>query len=299
MSFILITLLSSVFYSFCNVIEAQFVNYKFKKITTMVFYISIMNCMFLPLLLFFSMPTVPPKDVAVLLLLIGVIGSFQLYPYYKALQKMDTSAVIALWSIGYVIMPFMGYFILGEVLKVSQYVGFFMVIVSSVILSIGIDDVKRFKLNSAFYYMIVVSVCYSFFVVLEKKILTMDDNWVNVVIYPMIVGCVVPSMALLFMKSRRDIIDSFYKYKKGLKFLVLNELFGFAAFVAAVYGLVGLSPVVSTAIIATTSIFTFLIIWGLSRFSKLKYQENMSLLTVIKKFVCFAMIICGVVLSVS
>ena len=59
MFILFVALLAPFFSSFANIIECKLSNNIFKHPATMIFYISLMNCLFMPLLLFFGIPTLP------------------------------------------------------------------------------------------------------------------------------------------------------------------------------------------------------------------------------------------------
>jgi len=150
-----IAFLSPFFYAVAVLVESLLSNYTFKHQTTMIFYISMMNCIFLPLLLFFGMPTIPDREVWFFYFVLAIIDVGYLYPYYSAMKVIDTSIVSALFALGQVIVPILSYVILDDVLNLHQYVGFMIIIMASVVLSIKGKKIP--KLNRAFYYMLLSS----------------------------------------------------------------------------------------------------------------------------------------------
>lgn len=297
MFYVFISFLRPFFNSLANIIEGKLANTTFKKTTTMIFYVSLMNFAFLPLILLLGTPTIPSPPLFAMMVLVGIIEIAYLYPYYKAVKEIDISIVTALFSLGQITIPIMTYFTIGEKLSIYQYLGFFIIILSSIALSI--DNFKLTKINKAFYYMLGVSILLSFYIVLEKIILVKDDNWVNVVIYPTMTAGIIPLLFLLKKEIRDDIVVSFPLYKKNFKLMTLNEFFCFLAIATGIYGLSGLSPVILASITATIPIFTLAISCMLGKHFGLHCIETMTKKVIIKKLICFIFIILGVALAIG
>ncbi len=294
MSVLFIALLAPFFYSFANIIECKLANNIFKHPATMIFYISLMNCVFMPLLLFFGMPTLPALRAVPFYLLLAVIDVVYLYPYYKAMKVIDTSIVSALFSLGQITIPVMTYLLLDERLRESQYAGFLLIIAASILLSI--NDFRLPKLNRAFYYMLFVSLLRAFYVVLEKYTFGIDDNWINMIIYVNILSCLLPFSLFLHKKSAKRIKKVFGEYRKNCKIFCINELLCFFGCAASVFALSKLSAVTSSAISATAPIFLLAISFTLKKSFRIRLRETITPLIMAKKAVCFAGIIFGVIL---
>lgn len=296
MSYILIAFLSPFFYAMAVIIESQLSNHTFKRQTTMIFYISLMNAVFLPLILLFGMPSIPPMQCLWLYLLLAILDIVYLYPYYTAMKVIDTSIVAALFSLGEVTVPILSFLLLGEVLNLHQYVGFAIIIMASVALSIKGSRIP--KLSRAFYYMVFASLLISFRVVLIKYVITLDGNWINMVIYPNLISGLLPFSLLLIKNYRIDIIKNFPPYLHQFKLFAVNEFICFLGLACSIYGLSKLSPVVSSSIGATQPIFLLSLSGILLYFHQFKLKEKISRRVLMKKLFCFTLIILGVILVV-
>lgn len=73
----------------------------------MIFYISLMNAVFLPLVMIWGMPTLPPAKVFACYVVLAAIDVIYLYPYYLSMKVIDTSIVAALFSLGKITIPVM------------------------------------------------------------------------------------------------------------------------------------------------------------------------------------------------
>lgn len=297
MSFVLIAFLSPFFYAFANLIESNLSNRTFKRQTTMIFYISLMNCVFLPLILFVGTPSLPNPVSLGCFFILALIDVIYLHPYYTALKVIDTSIVEALFSLGQITIPILSYFILNETLGFTQYIGFIIIIMASVALSI--KGVKIPKLNRAFYYMLVASLLRALYVVLEKQVLNEDGNWVNMVVYTSLFSGIIP-FALLFNKGCcNNIKKNFKPYIAKFKYFAINEFFCFLGGACAIYGLSGLSPVVSVSIGATMPIFLLLTSYIVSKYFMVQLKEKLSIGILMKKLFFFVLMILGVILVVE
>ena len=272
MFILFVALLAPFFSSFANIIECKLSNNIFKHPATMIFYISLMNCLFMPLLLFFGIPTLPAPGAVPFYFLLAFIDVAYLYPYYKAMKVIDTSIVSALFSLGQITIPIMTYLFLDERLRESQYAGFLLIIAASIVLSI--NDFKMPKLNRAFYYMVFVSLLRAFYVVLQKYTFKEDDNWINLIIYVNIFSFLLPFLLFLHKKSAERIRSTFAEYRKNTKVFCLNEFLCFLGGAAAVYALSKLSAVTSSAINATAPIFMLFISLALKKMFDIRVKRN-------------------------
>ena len=297
MFFLLAAFGSPLFYAFAVIIESQLSNRTFKHQTTMIFYISLMNAVFVPLVMFLGWPSVPSTAAIVCYVLLAFLDIVYLYPYYTAMKVIDTSIVAALFSLGQITIPVMTYLWLDERLSLTQYIGFAIIIMSSIALSI--KGTKIPKLNRAFYYMVGASLLRAFYVVLEKYVLIEDGNWINMVIYPNLISGFMPFVFLLVGNWRKDIVRNFPPYLHRFKIFAVNEFLCFLGLAYGVYGLSGLSPVVSTSIGATQPIFMLGLSYFILKHFGLPLKEKLTARIIMKKLYCFVLIILGVVLVVQ
>ena len=289
-----IALLSPFFEALSDIIESLLSNRTFKHQTTMIFYISMMNFVFIPLVMLLEMPTIPVRGALVFYLVLAVIDVAYLYPFYSAMKVIDTSIVSALFSIGQVIIPILSYLVLDDILTLHQYIGFAIIIMASVALSI--KNTKIPKLNRAFWYMLFASFLLSFRVIVVKYTLNLEGNWVNLVIYPDIISGIIPFGLLFVAKYRKDIVKNFPPYLKKFKIFALDEFICFLGLVCSTYALDKLSPVVNSAINNMRPIFLLFIGAILLYFYNIPLKEKITIRTLIRKMFFFILMIFGVVL---
>ncbi len=291
-----IAFLSPMFYATAVLIESLLSNYTFKHQTTMIFYISMMNCVFLPLVLFFGHPTLPQGNMLWFYLLLAVIDVGYLYPYYSAMKVIDTSIVSALFALGQVIVPILSFVILREVLNLHQYIGFMIIIMASIALSIKGDKIP--KLNRAFYYMMLSSFMLSSRIIFVKLVIKEEGNWVNLVFWPNLISGIIPLGLLFIKKYRKDIVKHFPPYLHKCPLFALNEFVYFWAVTTETYGVSKLSPVVSASIDRMEPIFLLAISGFLLYVFNIKLKEKITMRILLKKLFCFVLMILGVILVV-
>ncbi len=85
MFWIVIAIFGPLFYGLANILDNYFVNKLFKHPAILVFYSSLINLLFLPLIFIFQLPKLPTLDMIPVFVIIGLIEIAYLYPYYKAL----------------------------------------------------------------------------------------------------------------------------------------------------------------------------------------------------------------------
>ncbi len=295
MNFVFAAFLPPLFLGMAVIIESLLSNKTFKHPTTMIFYVSLMNALFLPLLLFLGMPTVPSVKAFACYVGVAAISVGYLYPYYLAMKVIDASIVAALFSLGQITVPIVSYLWLGEELSFTQYIGFTVIVMASVALSVKGNKIP--KLNKAFYYMLFAAFIVSFGRVLEKYALETDSNWINLAIYPNLISGCMPLAFLGVKKWRQDIVKNFPPYLQKFKIFAVNEFICFLGTATGVYALSGLSPVITTAVAATQPIFMLVLSLLLCRHLGLCLMEKTSPQIMLKKLFCFVLIVLGVMLT--
>lgn len=297
MYFIWIAFLAPIFGGAACIIESKLSNHSFKHQTTMIFYISLMNCVFLPLILLLGRPSVPSDVQMMCYFGLAAIDVIYLYPFYTAMKVIDTSIVAALFALGQITIPLMSYLFLGEVLTLVQYIGFTVIIMASVALSV--KGTKIPKLNKAFYFMLFASLLKAGYYILEKYVLTIDGNWINMVVYPNLISGLMPFAFLLVPVWRKDIFKHFPPYLNKFKMFAINEFLCFLMLAAQVYGMSGLSPVESASIGGTEPIFMLVMSYFLLKQFNIKLNEKITHRILMKKVFCFVLITLGVILVVQ
>ena len=218
--YILLAFLTPLLHALSCIVDAHFSNNIFKKVPSLVFYATISNIIIIPFLFFFGTPTIPSLEILAILFIIALIEVCYQIPYYHALRNIDTSIVVALFSLGKISVPVLAYFIVNEKLSLTQYFGFGIILLSTFWLNF---DIKKLKINIAFFLMLVVSLLLSLSSVLSKYSLQSFD-FVTVLFWGSIFATSISLSLLLLPQYRTDIVSSFPQYKKRIKLFLSNEL---------------------------------------------------------------------------
>ena len=288
--YILLAFLTPLLHALSCIVDAHFSNNIFKKVPSLVFYATISNIIIIPFLFFFGTPTIPSLEILAILFIIALIEVCYQIPYYHALRNIDTSIVVALFSLGKISVPVLAYFIVNEKLSLTQYFGFGIILLSTFWLNF---DIKKLKINIAFFLMLVVSVLLSLSSVLSKYSLQSFD-FVTVLFWGSIFATSI-SLSLLFLPQyRTDIVSSFPQYKKRIKLFLSNELLNQGGTLAGTIALAHLPVLAVKSIGSSQSIFTLLLGFVLYKIFGNSFKENLTRQEVIKKLISFTAIIIGI-----
>lgn len=288
--YVLIAFLTPLLHALSCIVDAHFSNNIFKKVPSLVFYATISNIIIIPFLFFFGTPIIPPLEILAILFIISLIEVCYQIPYYHALRNIDTSIVVALFSLGKITIPVLAYFIVDEKLTLIQYCGFGIILLSTFLLNF---DIKKLKINIAFFLMLVVSVLLSLSSVLSKYSLQSVD-FVTVLFWGSLFATSI-SLSLLFLPQyRTDIISSFPQYKKRIKLFLSNEILNQGGTLAGTIALAHLPVLAVKSIGSSQSIFTLLLGLVLYKIFGNSFKENLTRQEVIKKLISFTAIIIGI-----
>ncbi len=293
--YVLIAFLTPLLHALSCIVDAHFSNNIFKKIPSLVFYATISNVIIVPFLFFFGTPSIPSLEILAVLFAIALIEVCYQIPYYHALRNIDTSIVVALFSLGKITIPALAYFIVDEKLSLTQYFGFGIILLSTFILNF---DIRKLKINAAFFLMLVVSVLLSLSSVLSKYSLQNVD-FVTVVFWISIFATSISLSLLLLPQYRIDIISIFPRYKKRIKLFLSNEILNQAGTLAATISLTYLPVLTVKSIGSSQSIFTLLLGFVLYKIFGNRFNENLTRHDVIKKLISFSVIIIGIYMVLS
>jgi len=286
-------------YAGASINDSHLSNTIFKKIVPLIFYTQLLiYAIALPIVLLFGTPAIPTWDVFVALLLLAMIGvGFQI-PYYVALRRVDTSVVVAMFSLSRVLVPITAFFFLGERLSIVQYSGFLVIVVSVLALNFKRSE-KKTRLNSAFFLMAIVAVLLSMETILKKFALNSID-WYSVLFWYLVLGTGVTLTFLLPKKYRKEITETASSLRKNPKSLGLMLMLNVPPMFSSFWSLGYLPASVHKAIGSLAPIFTLFFNWLMHKFGfgKLSKEEILKK-DIARKLFFFAIIIIGVIMTVA
>ena len=294
---LLIAFVAPMLHAVSNILDARVSNFLFRSNVSTIFYLGLTNLFVLPFLVLFGGVEILKisTDALPILLIVALFEILYQIPYFKALKKIDTSIVGAMFSLGKILLPVLAYIIVGEQLYFWQYVGFFIIIAATLFLNLkkGVS----IQLNFAFYLMLVASLMITLNTIFSKKAL-MEMNWLSFSFYYVVLSDVFLMLALLCPKFFKNIKRDFKVFKKNFSLLILMEIVDRFAVLTGIYALSLLPVMVRAGIGSTTPIFVLLYSLVLYKFFGGQFKEDLNRTGMIKKLVCFLFIIIGVVLTV-
>ena len=296
MVWIAIALLNTIFHAWSNVIDTYLSNRLVRSVWSLGFFTGVFAVLFLPIVVLIQRPELPPVHLIPYFFLIGGIEVFYLFPYYKALQEEDTSIVAALFSLGKFFVPIFSYFAIGEILHPSQYIGFFMLVISSMLLSV--TRVEKIRLNKAFFYMLFAGFLLAIEAVVYKYVLE-TVSWSTTMVSTSLSSFCIVLFFLWIPHVRQNLIGQVRQIRKIWPLFGLNEVFAFAGNAISPY-IVSLVPVtLAKSIEGFQPLFVLLYAVALHRFFPGVFREMVDRRTILKKFLLFLVMIGGVVLVVG
>jgi len=296
---ILTAFLRPAIHSISCIVDSHFSNNLFKRPTTLIFYSTAITPIFsIPLIFLFGTPEIPPIEIVPLILAIGAIEVMYQIPYYKALKKLDTSIIVSLFSLSRILIPVLAFFMVGERLSIVQYIGFFLIIAATFIMSISRKD-RKFKLSAAFWMMALVALILAFANIFEKMTLE-KISWFSLAFWYMLTATGLSWLFLIGRESRRDIVASFGTFRKNFKLFMMTEYFNAAALFAGLYALSILPVTVRSSISSTQPMFTLFFGWLFKKIGYARHiKEEISKRDLIKKILGYITIIIGVVMIIA
>lgn len=291
----LVAFLSQSLWAASNIIDSHISNNMFKRIYSLVFFCVITNILVIPFLFFFGVPKLPSLSTMPFLLGAAALEFLYLFPYYLAMRKIDTSIIIALFGLGKIIIPLLAFCLVGEVLQPVQYLGFFIVVITSVVISL--EPSQKLKINSAFWLMCLCSLMYAFQIVFMKRALQ-EIDWVTNLFWMSLITFTLGLTLLISQKNRADIFGNGAKFFERFSVFILNEGLSQLGNMANNFALAAIPVVIYSAIGATQPMFVLLFCY-ISKFILPNcFKENLDRANVVKKLTCFIFIVVGVILTV-
>jgi len=161
---------------------------------------------------------------ASVIIISGILTQFYLLPYFKALTLDEASRVVPLFEMTPIIVLLLGFLFLGEALSLKQYIGAFLIVSSSILLTVEQLEAKIFSIRPALWYMLLTCVLYGSAIFLFKVGLKQDVPFWTALPYEGL-GIIIGSLLILGYKNNFTLLKQTTK-EKGKKiflFMSLND----------------------------------------------------------------------------
>lgn len=291
----LFAFLAPAFYAIAEILDNFLVNKEFKHPAALVFYVSLFNLIFIPVLFIFQPPAVPPFHTIPIFILLGLVNIGYLYPYYRGLKDDDTSVVISFFAIGRIFVPVLAFLVVGEVLKFWQYLGILLVIISVVFLGTH-HARKHFTLSRAVWHIGLASTLLAFEGVFLKLLFKHGVGVSTAVGGELFISLLFGILLLVWKKERTHIAGAFPLFIKLSPLFLLEEFLTFLGQVTESFAISLTSVSVVKGITMASPFFLLVYAWiGHGMFPWL-FKEDLHRKKILKKLFLFAVLIIGMIL---
>lgn len=293
MNWIIIALISPMLFAASNVVDSYLTNHLFKRTSTVIVLGYIVGIIFLPFVFLFEIPSLPPIALIPYIFLIGLLNVLYLFPLYKSFQYSDTSIVVSLYDLGKIFVPLIAFLLINEHLALHQYIGSGIIIFSSVFLTL---DIKKIKINSAFWHMVLATLLVSIMLVIYKHLFT-SVSWSTGYFYSALASLFFSLLLLFIPAVRKDLQDSKPHLHKIIPPFLLMELFTFAGMITITFSIFSAPVTIITALQSLQAFFVILYALVLTRYFPKIFKEDITKKSIIKKSFLFLSLILGVVIT--
>ena len=283
---------ATIFHAWSNIFDGYFSSKVFKNLTHLVFFSALVNLIFIPIVLLVDFPKVLSFRMYSIVFLISLLDLLYVYPYYWALRRIDTSIVCSLFEIGKIFVPLFAFLFVGEHLATIQYIGFFLIILSSIFLTL---DLKKLRFDKAFFFMLVVSIILTLQSVLYKYMFDQGVSWGSAVVWKTVFDIIILTPILLYLTNRKHLAESFKKVVAYKWLFLLNQFLGWAGESANTLALFLIPISIVKGITGTQSIFVLVFGVLFAKNYKHIFHEKVERKDIWKKAALLSITVIGVI----
>ncbi|MBT7902755.1 EamA family transporter [Candidatus Woesearchaeota archaeon] len=238
----------------------------------------------------------PGWSIALIALGTGILYIYAMVPYFKALSFEDASSVILLWFIAQIIVPFGAKFFLNESLVVSQYVGFGLVLIGGLLISIKRDSLKKLTVSKALFLMLLSGVLLDVYYMLEKYVYQHESFWNG--FFWIRLGSFVGALTIILMPKYwcqfKKLAINFKS--KSWKLVFSTEIINIIALISIGYAISIGSVSLVISLINFQPLFILILVIILSKFFPHLYEENLDKKTLTFKIIAVILLVIGLFL---
>lgn len=290
---ILAAFTSPILHAWANILDNHLSNKLFAKIEPLIFFSSIIGMCILPIIIFISPPHFISIKFAGIIFIVSLIEVVYLFPYYYALRHADTSIVASLFSLGKLFVPILAYLFISEKLSLHQYIGFFILTLSGIILSI---DFKKMALNKAFVLMSVVSIILAVQSILLKYVYEAGMGYGTSIFWMTLFQFFIAFCLIIKPGNFRELLKSKNQIRSAGKLLLLMEVLSYVGSLGSYYALFLIPVTIAKGIGSTQPLFVLIYALIFSKFYPNFFREYLGKDGVLKKVTLFVLTIVGMLL---
>lgn len=294
-TWIIFALIAPALWAITNLFDSKLRNFHIKDefvLATFAGFVGIFAFLFIPIYGF----SFPGILIFILSMIAGVLYIYTMIPYFKALSLEDTSTVIMLWYITPILIPFFARFFLNENLLLIQYLGFFLILLGGLFISIKRNALKKIYVSKALFMMLGAGIMLNIYYILEKYIYQNQPFW-NGFLWIRL-GSFIGALTILAIPKCRK---SFIEMKNNLNFKSFRLIFGgellnLIALVSIGFALSLGSVSLVTSLTNFQPLFLLVYVILLSKFFPKLYKEKLSKKIIFVKIIAVALLILGLYL---
>ncbi len=296
MNWVVVALLAPLTYSAVTFVDKYLLSERIKDYNAMPIYTSITAFIAGTIFWIFNgFPLLPLRD-AIIVTITGLLTGFSLIVYFKALSKEDTSNITILFQMFPIMTLLLSYIFLSERISVIQMIGFLLILISGVIISMHKTRQKS-RLNEVFWLILTYDLLWASAGILMKFAIN-ANSFAKVINYESWgIGLGGIFIYYLFPEIRKAFHKSIKKVKiDTLSVIGLNEGVFVLAKTLTFYAF-SLGPAALVSVLETTQVFFAMIIgFILTYFFPQYIKEDISSKQIKKKLFCGVLVIAGIIL---
>ncbi|MBU1112063.1 MAG: EamA family transporter [archaeon] len=252
MSWILLALGATLIWTIINIIDKFLADNKINNIkyATFISGITVFAIFLIPTLIKWEISLAP--KVIIFGILGGLFYNFGVWLYYKALQMEEVSRFVPMLSMNTIFVAILAFAFLGERLSIHAYIGMFMIVLGTILISI--KNVKNsVKFSSVIFLTLAITLFSAFQITSVKAATSNADIW-SVLFW---VGIGTATSAITMMIVNKEKIS--HKDKQVTKQLIPSISLSTGAYFMFIVALSKGPSSLVTAILASKYIFVFLL----------------------------------------
>lgn len=295
-TWIFYALLAPAVYAVVNFIDKYLLSKEVKDYNAMPIYTAITG--FVVGTLFWvvnGFPLLSSRD-SLIVIATGILTTWSLIAYFKALSFEETSKVIILFQMLPIVTLLLSFLFLKETITPKQFIGFILIIFASIAVSVE-KEKKGFILSPAFFYILIYDILWAASGVLIKFAINANSFWKilsyeswGIGIGGIMVYLIISPIRNAFNKSLKKIT------KRALSIIALNE----GVFVLAkslTFFAFSLGPVALVSVLENTQTFYGIIFgFALTIIAPSIFKEDISRKGLVKKLVASIILFLGILL---
>jgi uncharacterized membrane protein len=280
-------ILSPIFYALMNIVDKLIITNKVKNVISYIPIIGIATLFYTSIFGLFLDWSGIQLTSFILPIIVGIIAGIQTYLYVTVLQKEDAANFTGLTYMYPIFVALLSYIFLKEIISMTGYVGMFLAIIGSIMLSVRLT---KENMKNSFFKLIIFAISIAV-IELLIKVITNNIPETNGMVITYVSYSITSLFFLFHKKTRQD-----FRYElKNLKWAAIAEFLTFLAALSLFFAMAGLPATIVASIAAIQPLFTLFFERIADKFiGKISVDRR-----ILPKLIPICLIIIGVILIYS